>query len=208
MSWDERQRAMLAEMGLRVWAPLAPTVAAVPTTAVQAPPAALAEAPAVIAEPLPVLADKEVDGGGAGVLVDGPGSAHWLIVSDAPGEQREASRLLANMLRAIEVSSAADGPPEQQARLCTAQQGRPYLESLGESAKPRIILALGPLAVQALLGSNEPLGKLRGRVHDYRGIPLIVSFAPGYLLRNLADKARAWEDLCLARATLQGLGPA
>ncbi len=201
MSWDERQRAMLAEMGLRVWAPLvaaAPTVPILPTAAVQAPPAV----PAVIAAPLPVHADP-----GVGVFASGPSSAHWLIVSDTPGEQGDvASRLLANMLRAIEVSSATDGPPEQQARLCTARQGR--LENQGELPTPRIILALGPLAVQTLLGSSEPLGKLRGRVHDYRGIPLIASFAPAYLLRNLADKARAWEDLCLARATLQGLDSA
>lgn len=205
MSWDERQRAMLAEMGLRVWAPPAPvvpTVPAVPTAAVQAPPAVAA----VIAEPPPVLADKVMDGAGVGIFADGPISAHWLVVSDAPGEQRDASRLLANMLRAIEVSAAADAPPEQQARLCTALPGR--LETPGELHKPRIILALGPLAVQNLLGSNEPLGKLRGRVHDCRGIPLIVSFAPAYLLRNLDDKARAWEDLCLARATLQGLDSA
>ena len=72
--------------------------------------------------------------------------------------------------------------------------------------QPRIILALGRFAVQALLGSNEAIGRLRGSVHSYQGIPVIVSYHPAYLLRNLTDKARAWEDLCLAMSTLRAQG--
>ena len=60
--------------------------------------------------------------------------------------------------------------------------------------------------MQALLGSNEAIGRLRGKVHSYQGIPVIVSYHPAYLLRNLTDKARAWEDLCLAMSTLQAQG--
>ena len=51
---------------------------------------------------------------------------------------------------------------------------------------------------RALLRSSEPIGRLRGRVHRYQGVPLIVTYHPAYLLRNPEDKARAWEDLCLA----------
>lgn len=167
----------------------------------------------------------------------GPSTARCLVVGEAPGEQEDAqgepfagqaAQLLANMLRAINLSSdaAPDSgiPPERQVFLSAAlkcrpppgsmpgpqelQQCRPYLARQIELLRPRIIVAMGRLAVQTLLGSQEPLGKLRGRVHAYQGIPVIVTFAPNYLLRNLADKARAWEDLCLVHATLQGLDPA
>jgi DNA polymerase len=166
----------------------------------------------------------------------GPSSAHWLVVGEAPGEQEDAqgqpfagqaAQLLGNMLRAINLSidagPDADLPPERQVYLSSAlkcrpppgstpgatelQQCHPFLARQIELLKPRIILAMGRMAVQTLLGSSEPLGRLRGRVHDYQGTPVIVTLAPSYLLRNLGEKARAWEDLCLARATLQGLGP-
>jgi uracil-DNA glycosylase len=52
--------------------------------------------------------------------------------------------------------------------------------------------------VQALLGTGEPIGKLRGRIHRYQGVPVVATYHPSYLLRHLADKAKAWEDLCLA----------
>ena len=65
---------------------------------------------------------------------------------------------------------------------------------------------MGRSAVQALLGSSEPLGRLRGRVHDWRGVPLVVTYHPAYLLRQPAEKARAWEDLCLAASCLVATG--
>lgn len=74
----------------------------------------------------------------------------------------------------------------------------PYLQRQIALLQPRIILALGRFAVQSLLGSTEPLGRLRGRVHRCQGIPVIVSYHPAYLLRQPAEKARAWQDLCLA----------
>ena len=73
-----------------------------------------------------------------------------------------------------------------------------------ELLQPRLILAMGRFAVQALLRTDEPIGRLRGRVHRYHGVPLVVSYHPAYLLRNLPDKARAWEDLCLAAAVAEG----
>ena len=78
-----------------------------------------------------------------------------------------------------------------------------YLRRQVALVQPRIILALGRFAVQSLLGSAEPIGRLRGRVHHYQGVPVIVSYHPAYLLRALPDKAKAWQDLCLALATLQ-----
>ena len=78
-----------------------------------------------------------------------------------------------------------------------------YLRHQVALVQPKIILALGRFAVQALLGSSEPIGRLRGRVHHYQGVPVIVSYHPAYLLRALPDKAKAWQDLCLALATLE-----
>ena len=82
-------------------------------------------------------------------------------------------------------------------------QCEPFLIRQVALVRPRIILAMGRFAVQSLLRSNEPIGKLRGRVHRYQGVPLIVTYHPAYLLRNLEDKAKAWDDLCLARQTFE-----
>ena len=82
-------------------------------------------------------------------------------------------------------------------------QCEPYLMRQVALLQPKIILAMGRFAVQSLLRSAEPIGKLRGRVHDYCGVPLIVTYHPAYLLRNLEEKARAWEDLCLAAQTYE-----
>jgi DNA polymerase len=60
-------------------------------------------------------------------------------------------------------------------------------------------LALGRFAAQSLLQTDTPIGRLRGQVHQYRGIPLVVTYHPAYLLRNPADKAKVWDDLLLAR---------
>lgn len=148
--------------------------------------------------------------------------AHWLIVGEAPGEQEDlrgepfvgkSGQLLDNMLAAIGLTRA-DGPPERQVYIANTVKCRPpgnrnpepgelaqcepFLLRQIELLQPRIILAMGRFAVQSLLRSSEPIGKLRGRVHRYHGLPLIVTYHPAYLLRNPSDKARAWNDLCLA----------
>jgi DNA polymerase len=145
-----------------------------------------------------------------------------MIVGEAPGEQEDlkgepfvgaAGHLLDNMLRALNLTRQ-DGPPERQVYIANTLKCRPprnrnpeaeelarcepFLMRQIELVRPRLILAMGRFAVQSLLRSNEPIGKLRGRVHRYQGVPLVVTYHPAYLLRNLADKSRAWEDLCLA----------
>lgn len=153
--------------------------------------------------------------------------AHWMVVGEAPGEQEDlrgepfvgtAGRLLDNMLRAIGLTRG-EAPPECSVYIANTLKCRPprnrnpqaeelarcepFLLRQIELVRPRIILAMGRFAVQSLLRSSEPVGRLRGRVHQFHGVPLIVTYHPAYLLRNLADKARAWEDLCLAMNTLQ-----
>ena len=149
--------------------------------------------------------------------------ARWMIVGEAPGEQEDArgepfvgkaGQLLDNMLHALGLSRAG-GPPETQVYIANTLKCRPpgnrnpepsemaccepFLERQIALVEPRIILAMGRFAVQSLLRSSEPVGRLRGRVHRYRDVPLVVTYHPAYLLRNLEDKAKAWDDLCLAR---------
>ncbi len=85
--------------------------------------------------------------------------------------------------------------PDEMARC------EPFLQRQVALVQPRLILLMGRFAVRQLLKSDDAIGKLRGRVHRYEGIPVIVTYHPAYLLRNLPEKAKAWEDLCLAKAT-------
>ncbi|MDQ2733958.1 MAG: hypothetical protein M3Y55_02960 [Pseudomonadota bacterium] len=131
---------------------------------------------------------------GAGVGV-GAGAA---VV--AAGEQE---RLLFNMLQAVRVSRDA---PARAARACHFALGEgtgQRLEAALDGVRPRLILALGRIAAEALLGVDEPLGRLRGKVHERAGTHVVVSFPLAYLLRNPAEKAKAWADLCLAVASLE-----
>lgn len=154
--------------------------------------------------------------------------AHWMIVGEAPGEQEDqqgepfvgkSGQLLDNMLRAVRLTRA-EAAPAQQVYIANTIKCRPpgnrnpaadelaqcegYLIRQIQLVQPKIILAMGRFAVQSLLRSADPVGRLRGRVHRYQGVPLIVTYHPAYLLRNLEDKAKAWEDLCLAVETARG----
>ena len=157
--------------------------------------------------------------------------AHWMIVGEAPGEQEDrqgepfvgkSGQLLDNMLRAISLTRA-EAEPARQVYIANTLKCRPpgnrnpapaelaacegFLIRQLQLVQPKIILAMGRFAVQSLLRSTEPIGRLRGRVHQYQGVPLIVTYHPAYLLRNMEDKAKAWDDLCLAVETARGLAP-
>jgi DNA polymerase len=152
--------------------------------------------------------------------------AHWMIVGEAPGEQEDrlgepfvgqAGQLLDRMLAALGLTRS-DAPNERQVYIANTLKCRPprnrnpepdelalcsvFLQRQIELVRPRIILAMGRFAVDMLLDTREPIGRLRGSVHRYRGTPVIVTYHPAYLLRTPADKARAWADLCLAAAQL------
>ena len=86
-------------------------------------------------------------------------------------------------------------------------QCEPYLRRQVALVQPKVILAMGRFAVQSLLQTSEPIGRLRGRVHHYAGVPVIVTYHPAYLLRALPDKAKAWQDLCLALEVMRGSAP-
>jgi DNA polymerase len=79
-----------------------------------------------------------------------------------------------------------------------------YLSRQVALVQPRVILAMGRFAIQSLLGTTEPMGKLRGRLHEFQGVPVVVTYPPSTLLRNPADKAKAWADLVLALTVAKG----
>ena len=157
----------------------------------------------------------------------GDQQANWMVVGEAPGEQEDlqgepfvgqSGQLLDNMLKAVGLSRQAQGeggvyianaikcrppgnhnPTPQELAACA-----PYLARQVALVQPKIILLMGRFAVQSVLQTTEPIGKLRGQVHTYQGVPVVVTYHPAYLLRNPADKAKAWADLVLALKTAQG----
>jgi DNA polymerase len=149
--------------------------------------------------------------------------ARWMVVGEAPGEQEDregepfvgrAGHLLDRMLAALGLTRG-EGSPEQQVYIANVLKCRPpvnrnpqpqevaqcepFLLRQMALVQPDLVLAMGRFAVQSLLKTSEPIGKLRGRVHEVQGVPVVVTYHPAYLLRNPADKALAWDDLCLAR---------
>ena len=162
------------------------------------------------------------------VFGTGPRPAPWMLVGEAPGHHEDlsgepfvgdAGRLLDQMLLAIGVDRPSeafianvmkcrppanrDPVPEEVARC------EPYLLRQVELLRPRLIVVLGRFAAQSLLRTDATVGSLRGRVHAYRAggreVPMVVTYHPAYLLRNLPDKAKAWADLRLARRTFDTL---
>ncbi len=154
----------------------------------------------------------------------GDEKAEWLFVGEGPGADEDvrgepfvgqAGKLLDSMLGSIKLKRGNNvyianivkcrppnnrTPEPDEVASCL-----PYLQRQIALIKPKLIVALGRTAASALLGSDAPLGSLRGRIHDYHGTPLIVTYHPAYLLRSPAEKAKAWQDLCLA---VQQFGPA
>jgi DNA polymerase len=161
--------------------------------------------------------------------VFGVGDVHadWMVIGDpqveADGQHGEpfvgqAKTLLDNMLKAVGFSRDTQGeggvyitsslkcrlpgsrnPSPQELATCT-----PYLARQVALVKPKVVVVMGRFSIQAVLQSTEPLGKLRGQVHQYLGVPVVVTYHPDALLRNLSDKAKAWADLVLALKVVRG----
>jgi DNA polymerase len=158
------------------------------------------------------------------VLGVGDIEADWMFIGEGPGAEEDergepfvgqAGKLLDAMLAAIGLKRGTDvyignsvkcrppnnrTPEPEETAACW-----PFLERQIALIKPKLIVALGRPAAQTLLQTEVKIGAARGRLFDYRGIPLVVTYHPAYLLRNLPDKAKAWEDLCFMRRTMQGL---
>jgi len=166
------------------------------------------------------------------VFGTGHPQARWMLVGEAPGEQEDregepfvgrAGQLLDRMLAAVGLTRS-EAPPEQQVYIANVLKCRPpanrnplpqevaqcepFLLRQMALVQPDLILAMGRFAVQSLLKTSEPIGKLRGRVHEVQGVPVVVTYHPAYLLRNPADKALVWDDLCRARELQLGIAAA
>ena len=147
----------------------------------------------------------------------GDENADWLFVGEGPGAEEDAKgepfvgqagRLLDNMLAAIRLKRGENvyiancvkcrPPGNRNPEPGEALQCEPYLHRQIELIRPKLIVALGKVAASNLLATDASIASMRGRLHRYRGIPLIVTYHPAYLLRTLPDKAKAWEDLCFA----------
>ena len=154
----------------------------------------------------------------------GDENADWMLIGEAPGAEEDrlgdpfvgqAGKLLDNMLAAIGLSRRTNvyianvlkcrppgnrNPTPEEVAQCS-----PYLLQQIALTKPKLIVAMGRFAAQTLLETSASISSLRGKVHRYAGVPLIVTYHPAYLLRTLEDKAKAWEDLLFARKTMGGL---
>ncbi|PLZ02105.1 uracil-DNA glycosylase [Burkholderia sp. WAC0059] len=155
----------------------------------------------------------------------GDREAEWMLVGEAPGENEDrlgepfvgqAGKLLDNMLHALSLARGKNvyianvikcrPPGNRNPEPDEVMRCEPYLQRQVALVQPKIIVALGRFAAQSLLKTDGSIASLRGRVHRYEGVPVIVTYHPAYLLRSLNDKSKAWTDLCLARDTWRSAG--
>ncbi|MBR8178969.1 uracil-DNA glycosylase [Burkholderia ambifaria] len=157
----------------------------------------------------------------------GDREADWMLIGEAPGENEDkqgepfvgqAGKLLDNMLQSLALKRGENvyianvikcrPPGNRNPEPDEVARCEPYLQRQVALVKPKLIVALGRFAAQTLLKTDASIASLRGRVHTYEGVPVIVTYHPAYLLRSLQDKSKAWADLCLARDTFQQAGDA
>lgn len=158
------------------------------------------------------------------VLGVGDINADWLFIGEAPGAEEDergepfvgqAGRLLDSMLAAIGLRRGDNvyiantvkcrppnnrTPEPEETAACF-----PYLSRQIALIRPRLIVALGRPAAQTLLAADVKVGASRGRLFEHQGVPMLITYHPAYLLRNLMDKSKSWEDLCFARSTMRQL---
>lgn len=157
------------------------------------------------------------------VFGTGNKQAEWMVIGEAPGQHEDeqgkpfvgkAGQLLTEMLRAVGLERdevfitnilkcrplGNRDPKPDEAECCVG-----YLRRQRELIKPKIILAVGRISAQTLLKTDAPIGKLRGKVHNMDGTPLVVVYHPAYLLRSLLEKRKAWQDLQLALRTVNNI---
>ncbi|SEI95193.1 uracil-DNA glycosylase [Paraburkholderia diazotrophica] len=156
----------------------------------------------------------------------GDREADWMLIGEAPGENEDkqgepfvgqAGKLLDNMLRSLGLARDMNvyianvikcrPPGNRNPEPDEVARCEPYLQRQVALVKPKLIVALGRFAAQSLLKTDASISSLRGRVHEYEGVPVVVTYHPAYLLRSLGDKAKSWQDLCLARDAWRNASP-
>ena len=251
MAIDKRQRAMLREMGVRVWQPIPEPVVLVtpaqpathdtPTSSVKKTDIAINSGATIprINSPAASFDAKKQPPPAVSAAVQAEDSAsnaawrvgvvqtlyaetavqkapHWLVLLEAPASalagsfnplDGDAGKLLDNMLRAARLHLAG---AVLLAPLVRSGKGGDLPRALTDvlaSAQADVVLVMGRLAAQALLQSTEPLARLRGQLHTVQGQKIIITIDPAYLLRNPLEKAKAWDDLCLALSITSAADP-
>lgn len=219
------RRAYLDALGITVWEPRAEPIAIAETARDQPPAPALASGNAVDAMDWALL-ERTVKActrcelhatRTQAVFGVGNRDAQWLFVGEAPGadEDRQGEPFVGRAGQLLNAMIEAIGLQRQEVYIANVLKCRPpgnrdpqpreveccepFLARQIALIRPRLIVALGRHAAHSLLKTEAPLTRLRGQRLAYRGTPLVVTFHPAYLLRNPADKRRAWDDLCLAR---------
>jgi uracil-DNA glycosylase len=153
----------------------------------------------------------------------GDEKAQWMLVGEAPGSEEDkigepfvgqAGKLLDNMLAAISLERGRNvyianvlkcrPPGNRNPEPDEVAQCSPHLLRQISLIQPKLILAMGRFAAQALLGTDATIASLRGKIHQYAGVPLVVTYHPAYLLRTPTDKSKVWADLLFAKKTIAG----
>jgi uracil-DNA glycosylase len=155
------------------------------------------------------------------VFGSGNKQADWMLVGEAPGQNEDeqglpfvgkAGLLLTEMLRAIGLTREevfitnilkCRPPNNRDPNADEVESCNEYLQRQQKLIQPKIILAIGRIAAQALLKTDEPLARLRGKVHTFNNTPVVVIYHPAYLLRSMSEKRKAWLDLQLAIQTVK-----
>jgi len=224
---DPRRHRLWTAMGLGpVWLPRTPSAPDAGTDDPRADRIARLDWDALVAEVAQCRACPLGETRRQAVFGVGHRHAEWLLVGEAPGAEEDArgepfvgqaGKLLDNMLASIGLTRAGATPqsvfianvlkcrPPGNRNPEPAEVARcePFLRRQVELVKPKLVLVMGRFAAQALLGTDASIASLRGQVHRIevagRRVPVVVTYHPAYLLRNLADKAKSWADLCFAR---------
>ena len=157
------------------------------------------------------------------VFGEGNVNADWMFVGEAPGEHEdkqgfpfigEAGQLLNEMLHAMQLTREeifltnilkCRPPSNRDPHVDEIKQCHDYLQRQIMLIQPKIIIAVGRIAAQTLLETNEKIGKLRGNVYSFKNTPLIAIYHPAYLLRSLTENRKAWQDLQFALQTFKSL---
>ncbi|WP_031437997.1 uracil-DNA glycosylase [Methylobacter tundripaludum] len=157
------------------------------------------------------------------VFGSGNKNADWMIIGEGPGQNEDlqglpfvgnAGLLLTEMLRAIGLDREevfitnivkCRPPANRDPQPIEIETCKPYLMRQIALLKPKIIVVLGRIAAQALLNTDEPISKLRGKIHALNDTPVVVVYHPAYLLRSMLDKRKAWADLKLALQTVKNI---
>ncbi|WP_348944529.1 uracil-DNA glycosylase family protein [Chitinibacter sp. FCG-7] len=148
-------------------------------------------------------------------------AASLLVVGEAPGADEDAQgepfvgkagKLLDNMLASIGHKRGEQvfianvlkcrPPGNRNPQPDEVAQCAPFLQRQIELIAPKVLFASGRFAISSLLNDDAPISALRGKIHQYRKLPVVVSYHPAYLLRNMPDKAKAWQDLLLLKSQL------